>query len=67
MGEDAHCPTGLIPDTADDKAAIGARCERFIAEVLEPRFLPEVRPSQFNYPVDIVGKYVPAACRSKAN
>jgi hypothetical protein len=36
--------------TAADKAAIGARCERFIAEVLKPRFLPEVRPTEFNYP-----------------
>ena len=43
--------------TPKDKAAIGARCERFIAEVLKPRFLPEVRPTPFNYPVDIVGKW----------
>jgi hypothetical protein len=41
----------------EEKAAIGARCERFIAEVLKPRFLPEVRPTAFNYPVDIVGKW----------
>ena len=43
--------------TPTDKAAIGARCERFIAEILKPRFLPEVRPTQFNYPIDIVGKW----------
>jgi hypothetical protein len=43
--------------STEQKAAIGARCERFIAEVLKPRFLPEVRPTQFNYPVDIVGKW----------
>ena len=42
---------------ADDKATIAARCERFIAEVLKQRFLPEIRPSQFNYPIDIVGKW----------
>jgi hypothetical protein len=42
---------------ADDKAAIASRCEQFIAEVLKPRFLPDVRPTQFNYPVDIVGKW----------
>ena len=41
----------------DDKAAVGAKCERFIAEVLKPRFLPGVRPTQFNYPIDIVGKW----------
>jgi hypothetical protein len=43
--------------TAADKAAIAARCDRFIAEVLKPRFLPEVRPTQFNYPIDILGKW----------
>jgi hypothetical protein len=43
--------------TAEDKAAIAARCGRFIAEVLKPRFLPEVRATEFNYPVDIVGKW----------
>jgi hypothetical protein len=43
--------------SANDKAAIAARCQRFIAEVLKPRFLREVRPTQFNYPVDIVGKW----------
>jgi hypothetical protein len=43
--------------TAEDRAAIAARCERFIAEVLKPRFLPKVRPTQFNYPVDIYGKW----------
>jgi hypothetical protein len=41
----------------EDKAAIVARCERFIAEVLKPRFLPEVRATQFNYSIDIVGKW----------
>jgi hypothetical protein len=43
--------------SASDKTAIAARCERFIAEVLKPRFLPEVRPTEFNYPVDILGKW----------
>ena len=42
---------------AGDKAAIAAACDRFIAEVLKPRFLPEIRPTQFNYPVDIFGKW----------
>jgi len=40
-----------------EKAAITAACERLIAEVLRPRFLPEVRPSTFNYPVAIDGKW----------
>lgn len=43
--------------TKDDKAAISATCERFIAEVLIPRFLPEIRPTEFNYPIAITGKW----------
>jgi hypothetical protein len=43
--------------SAEKKAAIAAACERFIAQTLKPRFLPEVRPTQFNYPVDILGKW----------
>lgn len=43
--------------TSAEKAAIGAVCERFIAETLKPRFLPAIVPSRFNYPVDIVGKW----------
>lgn len=40
-----------------EKAAITAACERFIAEVLKPRFLPEIRPTEFNYPIDLYGKW----------
>ena len=40
-----------------EKTLIGARCDAFIADVLKPRFLPEVRPTQFNYPVDLFGKW----------
>ncbi len=42
-----------------EKAAITAACETFIADVLKPRFLPEIRPSdRFNYPVAISGKWL---------
>jgi hypothetical protein len=41
----------------EEKTAIAVTCERFIAETLKPRFLPEVRPTPFNYPVDILGKW----------
>ena len=41
----------------EEKAAIAATCERFIADVLKPRFLAEIRPTQFNYPVDVFGKW----------
>jgi hypothetical protein len=40
-----------------EKAAVSAACDRFIAEVLKPRFLPEIRPTPFNYPIDINGKW----------
>lgn len=43
--------------TKEEKAAIATACERFIAEWLKPRFLPEIRPSEFNYPIDIFGKW----------
>ena len=42
---------------AEEKAAIAARCDRFIAEILKPRFLPEIRRTELNYPVDISGKW----------
>jgi hypothetical protein len=40
-----------------EKAAIAAVCERFIAETLKPRFLPEIRPTRFNYPIDLFGSW----------
>ncbi len=43
--------------TPEAKADIAASCERFIAEVLKPKFLPEIKPTQWNYPVDISGKW----------
>lgn len=43
--------------TREDKAAIATVCERFIANTLKPRFLPCIRPTQFNYPVDIFGRW----------
>ena len=42
-----------------EKAAITLACERLIAAVLRPRFLPVVRPSAtFNYPVAMEGKWL---------
>lgn len=40
-----------------EKAHITATCERFITEVLKPRFLPVVHPTEFNFPVDIQGRW----------
>lgn len=47
-----------------EKAAITVACEKLVAEVLRPRFLPEIRPlARFNYPVAIDGK-PPAIARA---
>ena len=40
-----------------EKLAVAAECDRFIAEILRPRFLPEIRQRPFNYPIDIFGKW----------
>lgn len=41
----------------EEKSAIAAICDRFIADTLKPRFLPAIRPTEFNYPVDLFGKW----------
>lgn len=41
----------------EEKADIDAACRRFIDERLKPRFLGEVRPTEFNYPVDLHGRW----------
>jgi hypothetical protein len=43
--------------TSEEKADIGAACQRFVEETLKPRFLPAIHPTDFNYPVDIFGKW----------
>ena len=45
------------PLTPDEKAQIGARLDAFIAETLVPRFLPKIRPTEWNYPIDLHGKW----------
>lgn len=40
-----------------EKASVTAACEHLITDFMKPRFLPEIRPTQFNYPVDILGKW----------
>ena len=46
----------LLPPE-DEKVAIIAACDRLIADVLKPRFLPSIRPTAFNYPIDLYGKW----------
>src|SRR2546421_11961566 len=43
--------------SASEKSVITSACERFIAEVIKPRFLPEIRSTEFNYPIAIYGKW----------
>jgi hypothetical protein len=40
-----------------EKRAIIAACEKFIRDVLKPRFLPEIRPTEWNYVIDIRGSW----------
>jgi hypothetical protein len=40
-----------------EKAAIVAACEAFIRDVLKPRSLPQIRPTQWNYVIDIHGAW----------
>ena len=42
---------------AGEKSVIATACEKFIADVLKPRFLPKIRPTKFNYPIAIYGKW----------
>jgi hypothetical protein len=40
-----------------ERVVIALRCQHFIDAVLKPRFLPAIRPSRFNYSIDILGKW----------
>lgn len=40
-----------------EKGEIIAACETLIRDVLRPRFLPEIRPTAWTYPVDIRGAW----------
>jgi hypothetical protein len=40
-----------------EKSVIAAACQRLIDEFLKPKCLPVIRPTQFNYPIDIIGKW----------
>ncbi len=46
----------VLPD-ATEKRQIIAACESFIQDVLKPRFLPRIRPTEWNYVVDIHGAW----------
>lgn len=40
-----------------EKGAVTIACERLINEVFKPRYLTSIRPTQFNYPINILGKW----------
>jgi hypothetical protein len=52
----SRAPRPALPD-ALEKAVIVAACEAFIGDVLKPRFLPQIRPTQWNYVIDIHGAW----------
>jgi hypothetical protein len=45
-----------LPNEAE-KQMIVAACEAFIREILKPCFLPEVKPTQWTYVIDIRGAW----------
>ena len=47
----------LAPPDELEKAVIVAACEAFIRDVLKPRFLPEIKPTEWNYVIDIHGAW----------
>lgn len=47
-------PATLPPS---EKSDVTAACQKLIENFFKPRFLPEIRPTTFNYPIDILGKW----------
>jgi hypothetical protein len=48
-------PSKPKPAEEAEKRRIVATCEAFIRDVLKPRFLPQIKPTEWNYPIDIFG------------
>ena len=49
----------MRPPAIDDgeRQAIVDACNELVRDFLRPTFLPEIRPTQWNYPVDIRGEW----------
>ncbi|MBV8110687.1 MAG: hypothetical protein JO312_11370 [Hyphomicrobiales bacterium] len=45
------------PPGEAEKQVIVAACEAFISDVLKPRFLPQIRPTEWNYVIDVHGAW----------
>ena len=41
----------------EEKAAAILACQQHVDGFLRPRFLPDIRSTEFNYPVDILGRW----------
>ena len=52
----SRSPRPARPDALEQQAIVSA-CENFIRDVLKPRFLREIRPTQWNYVIDIHGAW----------
>lgn len=51
----APAPPRPVPTDVVEKQVIVSACEAFIRDFLKPRFLPEIRPTEWNYVIDIRG------------
>ena len=40
-----------------EKTAVATACQYLIEDFYMPSFLPIIRPTEFNYPIDILGKW----------
>jgi len=49
--------TRPVPPDAAEKQRIIAACQAFIDDILKPRFLPQITPSEWNYVIDIHGAW----------
>jgi hypothetical protein len=52
----ATAPRPVAPNGAEKQLIVTA-CEAFIRDVLKPRFLPQIRLTEWNYVVDIHGAW----------
>jgi hypothetical protein len=43
--------------TAAEKAQVTERCDTLIRDVLVPRYLPKIEPTEWNYPIALFGKW----------
>ncbi|NJS14729.1 MAG: hypothetical protein HC788_09165 [Sphingopyxis sp.] len=57
MTKSVRCWVRVKELSKDEKQQISLRCAAFIAEQLAPRFLPEIMPTEWNYPIALHGKW----------